>query len=97
MSYFDAEAYAEGICNSASGASIETLVDLLDALATRGGGVIDDAIEYRWSDDKDEDGEDDREQSRGYERMRDQLEALREAIVKRERADGEVTTFNEEN
>lgn len=29
--YFDTEAYAEGICNSAAGSSIESFVDTLDA------------------------------------------------------------------
>lgn len=94
---FDAEAYAEGICNSAAGSSIETFVGTLDALID---DVIDDAIYYRRCDDPDDTGEDaenDNAQAEGYGAIADDLRALREAIVELERANGEGTHFGSDD
>lgn len=68
---FDADAYAEGICNSAAGSTIETLVDTIDETIA--------ALELL----------DDTDDVHGH-----WLE-LRDAIVEREKALGEPTTFKE--
>ena len=89
---FDAEAYAEGICNSAAGSSIETFVDTLDIIID---DMIDDAIQYRRSDDDDEDAENDNAQADSYRDVEDKLRELRDAIVQREKDAGEDTYFGE--
>lgn len=64
---FDADAYAEGISNSAAGGSIETLVDTIDGTIR---ALSDVELQGRWRE-------------------------LRAAIVDREAALGEPTTFGE--
>lgn len=80
MSFFDAEAYAEGVCEHAAGSSIEVLVDTIDAtIATLAHAQAPglrpnaerDALIARWQE-------------------------LRDAIVEHERAQGEDTTFNDD-
>lgn len=74
---FDAEAYAEGICEHAAGSSIEVLVDTIDATITTLGyaqapglrpNADRDALIERWNE-------------------------LRNAIVEHERASGKGTVF----
>lgn len=83
---FAAEEYARGICDNAAGSEIETLVDTLNALIEEGdGGIIDDAIEYRQSDDGDEDAREDNEQVEHYKIINGRMVELRDAILKREK------------
>jgi hypothetical protein len=94
---FDAEAYAEGICNSAAGSTIEVFVDTLNEIIDQGnGGIIDDAIQYRRSDDDDEDAENDNALVEEYQRVNERLIELRDAIVQREKDAGESTYFGED-
>jgi hypothetical protein len=86
MLYFDADAYAEGICNSAPTGAIDSLLDLLEYTATT---IIDDAIQYRRSDDDDDDAIADNEQVEGYDEIAAHLLDLRDAIKKYEANDGE--------
>lgn len=92
---FDADAYAQGICSSAAGSSIETLVDTLRVLI-EDGGALDDAIYYRGydSDGDESEEESDVEQADRYGEIRKQLRELRDAIIAREQANGEPTTFD---
>ena len=85
----DVEAIAEGICDSAPGSTIETLLDLLDALIDDGaGGIVHDAIQYRGYDSAGEPSAepDDIDCAAEYLRVNEQLEALRAAIAQREAA-----------
>ena len=93
---WDAEAYAEGICNSAAGSSIEGFVMYLDLIIE---DIIDDAVEYRRADpDDDQDSKDainDNEQAESYREVETKLLELRNAIVQREKDNGESTYFEE--
>lgn len=71
---FDAEAYAEGICNSAAGSSIEVLVDHIDATVT----ALDDDSSF---------------DQVTLAQLGEDWRALRDAIVEREREQGEDTVF----
>jgi hypothetical protein len=100
--YWDSEAYAEGICNSAAGSSIESLVDVLDTIIDNGdGGVINDAYYYRVGeseeDTTDPDEQNDREIAQSYMDINDKLIELRRAIVEREREQGEDTVFHNDD
>ena len=76
--YWDAEAYAEGICNSAAGSSIETLVDTINETLS----VIKAA--------KPEDSE----ERVALENLAGNWKELREAIIEREQEQGEDTVFH---
>lgn len=91
---FDADAYAEGICDANAGSAIEVFVDVIDLLIDEG-GVFDDAIQYRRSDDGDEDAELDNERADAYRRAWDQFIELRKAIVQREEDNEESTVFGD--
>lgn len=77
---FDSEAYAEGICNSAAGSSIEMLVDTIDATIAAIEG-LDNMLK---PDDDD------------LNRLAARWEELRAAIVQREKDAGETTYFGED-
>lgn len=87
---FDAEAYAEGICNSAAGSSIETLVDLLKFVCD---SVVPDAISGRKRQRKSNERE---ETIWYYKDVENKFRDLIEAIVQREKDEGEDTFFGEE-
>jgi hypothetical protein len=80
---FDAEAYAEGICNSAAGSTIETLLDTLKFVVE---DMSDDAIQYRRYDsagDLSQEG-DDIDKADAYVETTQKLKDLIDAIKKRE-------------
>jgi hypothetical protein len=83
---FDAEAYAEGICNSAAGSSIEVLVDHIDSTISM--------LTTHAEDMDAPDGQEERDERAELERLADQWGELRAAIVELE--SGEGTVFGEE-
>ena len=76
----EVEAIAEGICDSAPGSTIETLLDLLDALIDDGAGRGYDSAGEPSAEP------DDIDCAAEYLRVNEQLEALRAAIAQREAA-----------
>ena len=92
--FFDAHAYAEGICSKAAGSTIEVLVDELDFLIDN---ILDDAITYRrYDSDGDLSTEqEDLDTAERYEITCDNLKVLRREIVAYERENGEGTSFAE--
>ena len=81
---FDAEAYAEGICDCAAGSSIEVLVDTIDATVSALNTHAED-IEF-----PDEEDAIERDELR---RLAERWQELRNEIVRRERENGEETVF----
>lgn len=84
--HFDANAYAEGICNSAAGSTIEFLVDTIDSTV----GWLDTHAEDIFITD-----DDDKAEREDLRRLSGLWSELREAIVEREK--GEGTTFSDDN
>jgi hypothetical protein len=86
--YFDAEAYASGICEHAAGSTIEVLVMTIDSTV-------------QWLDTHAEDmiavDEEDKEEKDELRRLSEQWSKLREAIVRRERENGEDTVFPDDD
>jgi len=85
--YFDAEAYAEGICDCAAGSTIEVFVDTIDQTV----GVLDTYIEDMVVVD-----EDDQDLLDQMKVLTQHWSELREEIVRREEENGEDTVFAED-
>jgi len=84
---FDAEAYAEGICEHAAGSTIEVFVDTIDQTI----GVLDTYIEDMIVVD-----EDDQDLLDQMKVLTQHWSELREEIVRREEENGEDTVFAED-
>lgn len=81
---FDANAYADGICQAAAGSTIEVLVMELRATSSMLHARAEDMIPV---DDED------RDEKAEFERLGDLWDELADAIIEREKANGERTVF----
>jgi hypothetical protein len=94
---FAADAYAQGICNTAAGSEIEVLVDTINATL----GDLDLAMEFFagqvvGNGKYDRDDEEHEEAISYIQARKDKWEELRDEIVELERANGETTSFRED-